>query len=378
MLKEELKKITIKNLLETGQISTRAANCCYNYKFNSLYDLIIWYKKFLSFLNFKFKNAGQKTCRELDKLCKPYILEIEDEKESIDIIEDTVQLIKKLTIQERDVLLAVSNLIVNSDERFKKIFKKYSNYCSEHFVSDFYQRHCYLPMVWILEQYIKNNNTKEIDILVNSFNIIKNHQQLTLDQLATKHDLTRERVRQIRVNLFHTVFKVNGGHRETKKHTLSNLDIILQSKKDWSYLLEVFEDSDILCHESYEVENYLKEEKCDFSNEFFLNLLSSLFSTKYHIFGAYNKVNKPNDWIKTFIVRREYNEIFDFEKLRVDFNNILISNESDYLLSLEDYIANSQCWKHYDYSRISSLINIVRELILYEFCIYSEEIDGKV
>ncbi len=378
MLKEELKIITIKDLLETGQISTRTANCCYNYKFNSLYDLIIWYKKFRSFFNFKFKNAGHKTCRELDKLCKTYILEIEEEKESIDILEDTVQLIKKLTIQERDVLLAVSNLIVNSDKRFKKIFHKYSNYCSEDFASDFYQRHCYLPMVWILEQYIKNVNTKEIDILVNSFNIIKNHQLLTLDELATKHDLTRERIRQIRVNLFNTVFKVNGGNRETTNSKISNLDIILQSKRNWSYLLEVFKNSDILCHESFEVENYLKEEKCGFSNEFFLNLFASLFSTKYRIFGAYNKVNKPSDWVKTFVIRKEYAEIFDFEKLRVEFSIILMSNESDYLLSLEDYIANSQCWKRYDYTRTSSLIKIVRELILYEFCIYSEEIDGKV
>ncbi len=378
MLKEELKDITIKELFDTGQISARTANCCDYSELNSLYDLIVYYEKFESFFKFKIKNAGQKTCLELDNLCKTYIPQIEAEKECNDKIEDTLQLIKELTIQERNILLSVANLVVNSEKKFKKKIRQYSHYCSEQFVSDFYQKHCHLPMLWILEQDIKNNKSKEIDILVNSYNIFKNHHLLTIEELATNHGLSRERVRQIRINSFHTTFEINGGYDKKNKNHLSSLNILLSNKEDWSYLLDVFENEDLICHESFEVQNHLKEERCSFSYEFFLHLLAYLFYDKYCILGGIDIANKSNVWINSFIIKREYAEIFDFEKLRVEFNNIIMSNESDYMLDIEDYIANSQCWIHYDYKKTFSLIKIVRDILLYEFCIYSDEIDGYV
>ena len=75
MLREKLKNITIKDLLKDGKISVRASNCCLNANFDSLLDVIEFYENGHSFLT--IRNAGKKTCLELENLCKQYISQIE-------------------------------------------------------------------------------------------------------------------------------------------------------------------------------------------------------------------------------------------------------------------------------------------------------------
>ena len=60
MLREKLRNITIKDLLEDGKISVRTSNCCINAGFQSLMDLIEYYETGQRFLN--IKNAGRKAC----------------------------------------------------------------------------------------------------------------------------------------------------------------------------------------------------------------------------------------------------------------------------------------------------------------------------
>lgn len=377
MLKEDLKEITIKYLFDTGRISARTANCCNYSDLNSLYDLVTYFEKYHSFLKVKIKNAGQKTCLELDNLCKNYISQIEFEKECSDKIEDTLQLIKELTEQERVILLSLAKLIIDSEGKIKKKERLYGHYCSYQFVSDYYQRFCHLPMLWILEQNIKKDNSKEVDILINSYNIFKNHQILTTKELIVKHDICRERIRQIRIKLFYKTFKIKVEHILGNKNEITGLGNLIQNKDDWFYLLEVLNNADIVCHNSIEVQNHLKEEKSNFSNEFFLYFIAYIFKDIYCFFGDID-AQKSDDWNNIFIIKKEYAEIFDFEKLRDEFSNIINKNESDYFLDIEDYVANSQCWIQYDYNKTLSLVKIVREFLLYEFYICSDEIDGYV
>jgi hypothetical protein len=50
MLKGDLKKITIKDLLRDGKISVRTSNCCFNAAFESLFDILKYYKVDILFL----------------------------------------------------------------------------------------------------------------------------------------------------------------------------------------------------------------------------------------------------------------------------------------------------------------------------------------
>lgn len=378
MLREDLKYITVEHLRDTNQISVRTANCCINSGLHSLHEVISYFEKNQSFFKVKIRNAGQKTCHELDDLCKNFIPQLEDEKEDCRRNEEILQVIRDLSEQEREIILSLANLIIESGKILKQKERLYGQYCSDIFVSNFYEKRCHLPMLWILEQYIKSDKSREIGILIGSFNIFKNQQLHTLDELSTKYDLTRERVRQIRNNVFHKTFEITDEIIEYNKSDLIKYGMLLQNKDDWSYLLDFFKEIDILCQESFEVQNYLKEEKCDFSVEFALQIIAYIFRDRYSLLGGIDVSNKSKTWDNTFLIKREYSDIFDLEKMRVEFSNILMDNETDYLLNIEDYIANSQCWIKYDYNKTDCLISIVRDFLLYEFHLYSDDIDGQI
>lgn len=378
MLREDLKYITVEHLRDTNQISVRTANCCVNSGLHSLYEVISYFEKNQSFFKVKIRNAGQKTCLELDDLCKAFIPQLEDEKENCHRNEEILQVIRDLSEQERGIMLSLANLIIELGKILKQKERQYGQYCSDIFVSDFYEKRCHLPMLWILEQYIKNDKSREIGILTDSFNIFKNQQLHTLDELSTKHNLTRERVRQIRNNVFHKTFEITDEIIEYNKSDLVKYGILLQNKDDWSYLLGFFEEMNILCQESFEVQNYLKEERCNFSVEFTLQIIAYIFRDIYSLLGGIDVSNKSKTWDNTFLIKREYSDIFDFEKMRVEFSNILMDNETDCLLNIEDYIANSQCWIKYNYNKTDFLISIVRDFLLYEFHLYSDDINGHI
>ncbi|MCL4481650.1 MAG: hypothetical protein M1445_03345 [Bacteroidetes bacterium] len=254
---------------------------------------------------------------------------------------------------------------------------KYGDFCDNDFVSNFYEKYCHLPMFWILEQYIKNDNSTRIEILIDSFHVFQHRKMLSLEEMAQKHNFSRERVRQIRNGLFHNILRIPIVLIDNKKNCNRNYGM-LQSKDDWAYLLDTFKEIDIFCQESYEIQNCLKEEECNFSVEFVLQIVAYIFRDKYSLFGGIDVSQRFRIWDTTFLVKNEYSDIFDFEKMRDEFSNVLMDNETDYLLDIEDYIANSQCWVKYDYNKTYSLVSIVRDILLYEFHLYSDGIDGRI
>lgn len=376
MLKEDLKHIMIEDLCNRKQISVRASNCCTNNGLYTVYDMILFYENNHSFSNKKIRYAGEKTCKELDDLCKRYIYQPKKEK-VFEVDEEVLQIIQELSGDESLVLQTIVNLIVESNENLVHKMRRYWRFSSDVFMSEFCENNFHLPMFWILEQYFKNSMSKEIDILSSSFKIFENNQFPTLEELASKYEITRERVRQIREKSYKDISKFRLEIRSNEDNITQN-DVLFYNRNDWSYILETIEEMNIINQESIEIKNCLKEERCTFSVEFALHVIAYLFYDKYCIFSGIDKANKSNAWINTFVIKKEYTEIFDFEKLRCEFSNILMSNESDYMLDIEDYIANSQCWILYDYKKTFGLIKIVRDILLYEFCIYSDKIDGFV
>ena len=103
-----------------------------------------------------------------------------------------------------------------------------------------------------------------------------------------------------------------------------------------------------------------------------------MFRDIYTIIGGIGKSRKSTLWNNTYIIKKEYVDIFDFDKMIVEFSYILSNNKFDYVMDLEDYVANSQCWIHYDYDKNDSIIRIVREFLLYEFHLYSDDLDGLI
>jgi len=461
MLREDLHNISIDNLLENGQISVRASNCCFNAKLKSLADIIGYYEDGKSFS--EIRNAGRRTCIDLETLCKEYISRIANStplvKKTFDEkLQRTEAYISHLI--ETDFLNAVETglieateildyLSTNQKEILEDKFKQYTTlysirtanrikslgfdkfvtdylFCSDNelykiqglgcksiekevielknkvkeeflhsinlreediarinlikekgdimlndFVANFYQSHNHLPMLWIIEQNLITEKSRNIDILTDTFPIFKNFKSTTLEDVATKYNITRERVRQIRNDTFHCTFEITNEVIEYKKNSnLIKFAELLQRKDDWKYLLEFLLEKEIINQNSSEIQECLKNEQCNLSFEFTLQLIGYLFRENFSLFGGFEITNKDRVWKNTFLIRKELTDIFDFEKFKEDFANHIAENETEYGLNVDEFLSNSACWTDVVYlDKFDDVANAIRNILLHEFCL---------
>ena len=442
MLKEDLRNISSSDLLASGKISVRAYNCCGDVQFESLYDIISYYEQFHSFLKIrnvgrKTCEELESICKEII----PQIINLESPTAAKALIEDQDQdsfkgIQKELIQKKYSELLncctartynGLSNIsadqfinsylnchtkeffkiknigrksvdeIIDFRAKFKSFIEEinyskdsplqivrqeakniYGNIVDNDFVCDFFDKSSHFPMFWILEQYIKDDRTRGLSILIDSYAIFNNHQTLTLEKIALKHNLTRERVRQIRNGIFIKTFEITDEPTLHKNNSCFSYSQLLQNKNDWAYLLDLFNELDIVYHESFEIQNRLSEEKCNFSGEFVLQIIAYIFRDKFTLLGGIDISNRGRVWDKTFLVKKEYSDIFDFGRFREEFCSLIQDNEVDYLFDIEQYIANSQCWIKYDFNKTNSIICILRDILLYEFHLYSDDLEGHI
>ena len=381
MFKEDLKHITIENLLDTNQISVRASNCCISTGLDTLYKIVSYFEDKGSFFKEKIRNAGQKTCEELDELCTNVISKIKIEKQYTKI-EEIYKVINELTEQEREMLLSFANLIVESENILKKKKLIYEKYCTDDFsfVTDFYIKNGHLPMFWILEQYIVNDKSRDIDILTSTFNIIQNKQKLSLKEIAEKYNLTRERARQIREDVFRKTLKITDEDIEYKKSSkLIKYGQLLQNKCDWSYILE----SELLkktnlSKGSFEIQEYLKKEQYNLSAEFALQVIAYLLRDTFSLFGGLETSSRGRLWENAFLIRKDFLDIFDFEKFMKEFTNHISNNETEYDLNIDELLLNSNYWISVnELNNFDNIASIVKDILLHVFHFYSKP-DGSI
>ena len=115
------------------------------------------------------------------------------------------------------------------------------------------------------------------------------------------------------------------------------------------------------CHDSVLVQKILNAEECNLSFVFVLQIITYLFPKNFALLGGIEMSEKQRKWNKTYIIKKEYTDIFDFEKLRLEFVNILSENEKEYLMDINDYIANSRCWIDFKFTEIDEIVIVVRD-----------------
>ncbi|MDR2651148.1 MAG: hypothetical protein LBC68_02365 [Prevotellaceae bacterium] len=452
-------------MLEDNKISFRSSNCCFNAQFNSLFDIIDYYEKGESFSN--IRNAGRRTCLELETLCKEYILKLEKPVQIIDetpeeqkqkredyiksLENDFLNAIETKQIDANDILNYLSiNQKVILENKFKRYSTVYSirttnriravgfnnfvtNYlfCSDNelckihglgnksieeaidlkgkmkeeflqsinlqeediakinlirekgdimlndFVAEFNRNNNHFPMFWILEQQLITSKNRNIDILINTFKIFQNYQFKTLDEIASIYDITRERVRQIRNDTFYGTFEITNeldGFKKTDEFV--QIRQVLQREKDWAYIVELIQETHFVSQVPYDIQGFLTKEQCSFSVEFALQIIAYIFRDKFSLYGGFDVNNRDKSWKSTYLIRKEFADIFDFKKVKEEFSNKLVDSTTDYLLDIDSYIANSQSWKQFDFSKIDEITSIVKNILLHEFGLYSEDIDS--
>ena len=380
MLKEDLKYITTEHLRDTDQISVRTANCCIYDGLDTLYKILQYFEDNGSFFKKKIRNAGRKTCEELDELCLKVTPNIEIKKQFVPTeIVEIFEVIKGLTEQERMVLLSLANLITDTDAIIKEKSRQFSSRCDGNFsfADDFYVKNGYMPMFWIFEQYFNNDKTREIKILLDTFPIFQNTQTQVLDRITTQYRLTRERLRQIRNDTFHCTLEITDEVVDYKRNSnLVKYADLLRNKGDWMYILNLLQEKEIINQESLELREYLKKEQCNLSVLFVLQIIAYIFRDKYSLFGGLSISNQREK--KTFLISKVFTDIFNFEKFIKEFANHIVDNKTEYDLNIEEFLSNSDCWTSViDLDKFDNIVSIVKDILLYEFYLYSN-IDGLI
>ena len=385
MLKEDLKHITTECLRDKNHISVRAANCCRRIGLKNFFEIVSYFEYNGSFLKnrIRIRNAGQKTCEELDELCVNVIPKIKKEKQYIEI-EDVLEVMNELTEPEQAMLLSFANLITKSENIIKEKKRIYEKYCTDDFsfVIDFYEKNGHLPMFWILEQCIVNDKSREIEILTSIFNIIRNKQILSLKEIAEKYDLSCERARQIRNDVFRKTFEIrdkdiedpNPDKKKYKKDNDLNLiryGQLLQNKRDWSYIAERLPETHI-SQKSFAIKEYLKKERCNLSTEFAFHIVAYLLRDNFSLLGGFKTVRKDKFLKNAFLIRKDFSDIFDFEKFIKEFTNLIVGNKKEYSLDIAEFLSNSACWiSGIELNKIDDIVSIVNDILLQEINLYS-------
>lgn len=257
-------------LLQTSSLSGRARNGICSYEGDFIEDFMNSHKdiKHLS-------KIGRKTAGEIQDFVDGFQSYIDE------IIEHD------FSEEEKSLLLMKS---------------KYGNFVDE-YACDFYSERGSLPMFHIVENILKeelkyNNKIQFLNYLMP---MLKGGIPLTLEQIAEKCNLTRERVRQICTK------GIGYMYREIKPKKCDNLYYykVVSQTEDWAYLTDKFKNEVVI--KSSSVEEMLKQENCNLTVSIGLLIMLRIFDGQYCVVG-----NRPYDmntrskssWNNSFVVKK--------------------------------------------------------------------------
>lgn len=275
-------------------------------------------------------------------------------------------------------ILKISSFSHEHIEKERK-FSKYGEFSNDEFSILFYEKYFHFPMFRILEKHLREDKSRNIKILIDTFPFFQNQKIFTREEIARDKDLTFERIRQVQNKTFQKTFEITEEPIKLKENDeLIKYVQLLENRNDWIYIFEGIKELDILSQESHEIKQQLTNEKCHLSFEFTLQIIAYLFRDTFTLFGGFEFSNRNKIWKNTFLIKKEFSDIFHFEKFIEEFANYISNNQVEFDLNIEEYLSNSTCWNFtLDLDKLDNIIQIVKDILLYEFHLYSN-LDGLI
>ncbi|MDR1181435.1 MAG: hypothetical protein LBL13_05620 [Bacteroidales bacterium] len=419
----------INDLIKAKEISERVGNCCKRTGLDSLYDILMYYERGESFED--TEGAGAKAFFEVQWLCQTLmpsnstvsaikeaivqdaeadarmiehfnaLLQDEFKKEIIEKkykqIIQTCSFCARIWLNKIPFITFISEyLIWSSDHKMpmehffiknlreaidlkeklkteitrqfymskeenlkEEIFNHYGLTGSVEYPVSYYLEHDRFPMFWILEKQLENDRDRDVNALKKTFRVYRDQKPLTLTEFAAEYSISRERVRQIRKEIFKEIFRRKSAFFRDRNWQLY---------KPW--------DKDAIWQE--DMQFYINDEQCNFSEEFILQtMLTLLYHNTYTLYGGLDSKFTKNSWHSTFIIKYEFVKIFDFDKFRIEFNAIQLSNKSEYLLDIQTLVTNCRCWNKFVPEAVANIAGIVKDILRIEFHI-CPDMDGRI
>lgn len=239
---------------------------------------------------------------------------------------------------------------------------KYGSFCSDPFVQSYWGETKHLPMFWLLSKKLESQMGRDYAIFRETFPLYENHVVKSLEEVAAEKKLSKERVRQIRNQVFQDFFH--------------DQNVLFQTKEDWAKYFSDLSDK-VVSSSSYMGREINTREKTNFSFSFIFQILAFVFDAKLKLIGDPGTPKRNNiGWKNTFLVRSRIFEIFDFDGFRGDIESRLSNERSeDWVCHINDYLDDSLCWKEYDLEEYDALKTVVLEIFIQEFGLYLDEED---
>lgn len=278
---------------------------------------------------------------------------------SISEINDFVDSLKELieTVSsysdEHDIIVELFNsFLIQKFSLDQKVFAE---------ISENYDFSNGLPVFKTIHTLIENEiifSKKKKQIFKFGFNYYLGSDVLTLDQIATKLELTKERIRQLRLKL------LNG--LSDSFSFLSEIEISSMNLYGIDFDCDYIVIKEDLINEINRVEN------TDFNAQFVLKILSVIVPDLFVLIGdeksvLFNvNVRESYNWQNTYLISKKYSDIFDFEKFIDDVCFRLSERkEEDYYLTFQTYLLDFQ--KENCQNLMESISQIAEYMLFNEF-----------
>jgi hypothetical protein len=342
-------------------VSNRLKNCLISNKINDIKDLLL--TPIAKIQN--FKNLGNKSLNETVNI-KMKLLDLNNEENSKELL---YLFIKKITEEEKKSVVYIKNyLIENTNYNVEKFYLKDLNNLKNENRIEISMNGISVKKPTLNDYILFLKNDKYRNILTDRIN------GMTLQEIADKEGLTRERVRQISTKVLNNIYDIKENMYSDifKKYNFTSNEfcrLFNESEMTFNYLKLVFDPGKIDLYNGIETNDFTDYQKkiiCKFRNkiEFLGYIIDNnkseivrILSLEYAREGItlekfveiYNKYVNSNtelnieysdDKSLEAMLNRQDNIIFDFgRKFRyIDINNYSSDNirQLHNLLELED------------------------------------------
>ena len=204
-------------------------------------------------------------------------------------------------------------------------------------------------------------NEKEKMIFKSNLNFITDEEKLTLTELTKKINLSRERIRQIKVQILE---KLNEKFHFIKLFNDDFLNVYNIDKND--LIISLSNDQTNRLNELFNIK---------YTNQFHTFILYLILDDSYSligdiedVFSVFERVNdlSHHNWNNLFLMKNEINSTFDFKAFVNDVYHKINENSSEgYKFHIKSYLSNFL--KIDDYKILSNIIPLCEEILEKEF-----------
>ena len=248
------------------------------------------------------------------------------------------------------------NIIHSPEEAFQreKLILEKGKWFREDFVYDYHQQQGHMPLFWILEKELKSNDTREIHILLHSYRIFENDEHLTNKSLGEIHNLSTQRVNQIKNKTYQHFFSADN-------------PLIQQLKEEWPFYQNSIKDDDILWQNDERISAFIEQENIHFTRDCILKLLSLFTDSRHTYRGSFVARGDDKTWKNSVLIPTGLADAFNFDRFIADIKQLVSINRIDIISDLEVYILGSPGWKKYKNGIIGGIVEVAKDILQYEF-----------